>query len=138
VYYAMARDGLFFRGAGTLNRSAVPAVALWVQALWASVLCLSGTYGDLLDYVVFAVLLFYILTVCGIMILRRRRPDVERPYRVWGYPVLPVLYSVAAAAIAVDLLVFKPAYTVPGMGIVLLGIPVYFFWRGWGARHEKL
>ena len=136
VYYAMARDGLFFKSAGTLNGSAVPAVALRVQALWASVLCLSGTYGDLLDYVVFAVLLFYILTVCGIMILRRKRPDAERPYRVWGYPVLPALYIVAAAAIAIDLLIFKPAYTIPGVGIVLLGIPIYFIWRRFGERQK--
>ncbi len=136
VYYAMARDGLFFRSAGTLNRSAVPAVALWVQALWASVLCLSGTYGDLLDYVVFAVLLFYILTVWGIMILRRKRPDAQRPYRVWGYPVLPALYIVAAASIAIDLLIFKPAYTLPGVGIVLLGIPIYFLWRRFGKSPQ--
>jgi basic amino acid/polyamine antiporter, APA family len=134
VYYAMAVDGLFFKSAGTLNKSAVPAVALWVQALWASVLCLSGTYGDLLDYVVFAVLLFYILTVWGIVILRRKRPDAERPYRVWGYPLLPILYIVAAAAIAIDLLIFKPAYTIPGVVIVLLGMPVYYVWRQVGER----
>jgi basic amino acid/polyamine antiporter, APA family len=134
VYYAMAVDGLFFKSAGTLNRNAVPAVALWVQAVWASVLCLSGTYGDLLDYVVFAVLIFYILTVWGIVILRRTRPGAERPYRVWGYPLLPVLYIVAAAAIAIDLLIFKPAYTIPGVGIVLLGIPVYYIWRQVGER----
>ena len=136
VYYAMARDGLFFKSAGVLNGRGVPAVALRVQALWASVLCLSGTYGDLLDYVVFAVLLFYILTVWGIMILRRKRPDAERPYRVWGYPVLPALYIVAAAAIAIDLLIFKPAYTLPGVGIVLLGIPIYFLWGRFGARQK--
>jgi len=136
VYYAMARDGLFFKNAGTLNRNAVPAVALWVQALWASGLCLSGTYGDLLDYVVFAVLLFYILTVWGIIVLRRKRPDAERPYRVWGYPLVPALYIVAAAAIAIDLLIFKPAYTIPGVGIVLLGIPVYFLWRRIGEQQQ--
>jgi APA family basic amino acid/polyamine antiporter len=132
----MARDGLFFKSAGTLNGRAVPAVALRVQAVWASALCLSGTYGDLLDYVVFAVLLFYILTVWGIMILRRKRPDAERPYRVWGYPVLPALYIVAATAIAIDLLIFKPAYTLPGVGIVLLGIPIYFLWRRCGEKQK--
>ena len=133
VYYAMAKDGLFFRSAGSLNRNAVPSVALWVQAVWAGGLCLSGTYSDLLDYVVFAVLVFYILTVWGIIRLRRMRPQAERPYRVWGYPVVPVLYIIAAAAIAIDLLIFKPAYTLPGVGIVLLGIPIYFLWRKWGG-----
>lgn len=139
VYYAMARDGLFFKRAGFLNRHSVPAVALWVQAAWASALCLSGSYGDLLDYVVFAVLIFYALTAAGIFILRRRRPDMERPYRVWGYPIIPALYIVAAAAIAIDLLIFKPAYTLPGVGIVLLGIPVFFLWKRWapGGRERK-
>jgi len=129
VYYAMARDGVFFKGAGALNSKAVPAVALVVQGIWASLLCLSGTYGNLLDYVVFAVLIFYILTVVGIFVLRRKRPDAERPYRAFGYPVVPALYVVLASAITINLLVFKPAYTWPGMIIVLLGIPVYFVWR---------
>jgi APA family basic amino acid/polyamine antiporter len=132
VYYAMARDGLFFRNAGNLNRRSVPGAALWAQAVWAGLLCLSGTYGDLLDYVVFAVLVFYILTVIGIFILRKRWPDAERPYRVWGYPVLPALYIAAAAAIAIDLLVMKPAYTLPGAAIVLMGIPAYFAWKKFG------
>jgi len=129
VYYAMARDGLFFRGAGVLNAKAVPATALVVQGIWASLLCLSGTYGQLLDYVVFAVLIFYILTVIGIFTLRRKQPNADRPYRAFGYPVIPAFYVICAAAIAVDLLVLKPAYTWPGMIIVLLGIPVYFLWR---------
>jgi APA family basic amino acid/polyamine antiporter len=137
VYYAMAKDGLFFRSAGSLNRHAVPATALWVQALWASLLCLSGTYGDLLDYVIFAVLIFYILTVGGIFVLRRRLPDADRPYRVWAYPVLPALYMCAAASIAADLLIFKPSYTIPGVGIVLLGIPVYFAWRRSGNSSSR-
>jgi APA family basic amino acid/polyamine antiporter len=128
VYYAMAKDGLFFISAGRLNSSGVPAAALLTQAVWASVLCLSGTYGDLLDYVIFAVLVFYILTVAGVFILRRKRPGAERPYRAIGYPVLPGLYVVLAAAIAVDLLILKPAYTWPGLGLVVLGIPVYFLW----------
>ena len=129
VYYAMARDGLFFRGAGTLNRKAVPGVALVVQGLWASLLCLSGTYGDLLDYVIFAVLVFYVLTVIGIFVLRKKKPDAERPYKAFGYPVLPAVYVVTAVAICVDLLVYKPNYTWPGVAIVLLGIPVYFIWK---------
>lgn len=128
VYYAMAKDGLFFVSAGRLNSSGVPAAALLTQAVWASALCLSGTYGDLLDYVIFAVLVFYILTVAGVFILRRKRPEAERPYRAIGYPVLPGLYVVLAAAIAVDLLILKPAYTWPGLGLVVLGIPVYFLW----------
>jgi APA family basic amino acid/polyamine antiporter len=128
VYYAMAKDGLFFVSAGRLNSSGVPAAALLTQAVWASALCLSGTYGDLLDYVIFAVLVFYILTVAGVFILRRKRPEAERPYRAIGYPVLPGLYVILAAAIAVDLLILKPAYTWPGLGLVVLGIPVYFLW----------
>jgi APA family basic amino acid/polyamine antiporter len=129
VYYAMARDGVFFRGAGVLNAKAVPAAALVVQGIWASLLCLSGTYSQLLDYVVFAVLIFYILTVIGIFALRRKQPNADRPYRAFGYPVIPAFYVLCASAIAVDLLILKPAYTWPGMIIVLLGIPVYFIWR---------
>ncbi len=129
VYYAMAQDGLFFAKAGALNTKGVPAIALAVQAVWASLLCLSGTYSNLLDYVIFAVLIFYILTVMGLFILRRTRPNAERPYRAFGYPVLPALYVLAAAAIAVDLLILKPTYTWPGVIIVLLGIPVYYIWR---------
>jgi APA family basic amino acid/polyamine antiporter len=125
VYYAMARDGLFFKSAGRLNRRSVPGIALIVQGVWASLLCLSGTYSDLLDYVVFAVLIFFVLIVSGIFILRKKHPDWERPYKAWGYPVVPALYVVVAAAIAVDLLIFKAKFTVPGLFIVLLGIPVY-------------
>jgi APA family basic amino acid/polyamine antiporter len=126
VYYTMAQDGLFFRRAGTLNRNAVPGWGLWIQCLWASALCLTGRYGDLLDYVVFVVLIFYILTIAGIFVLRRRRPDAERPYRAFGYPVLPALYIVLAATICVMLLMYKPTYTWPGLIIVLLGAPLYF------------
>ncbi len=125
VYYAMARDGLFFKATGTLNRKSVPGTALIVQCVWASLLCLSGTYSELLDYVVFAVLIFFVLIVSGIFILRRKHPDWERPYKAWGYPVVPALYVCLAAAIAVDLLLFKAKFTVPGLLIVLLGIPVY-------------
>ena len=134
VYWAMAKDGLFFARAGLLNRKAVPGAALIVQAVWASRLCLTGTYSNLLDYVVFAVLIFYILTVAGLFILRRTRPDAERPYRAFGYPVVPALYILAAAAIAVDLLILKPTYTWPGLGLVLLGVPVYFLWTRFGRR----
>jgi basic amino acid/polyamine antiporter, APA family len=129
VYYAMARDGLFFKKAGTLNGSDVPGRALIVQAAWACLLCLTGTYSDLLDYVIFAVLVFFSLTVGGVLLLRRKNPDAERPFRAPGYPVTPIVYIVLATAIAADLLVYKPAYTWPGVIIVLLGIPVYFLWR---------
>ena len=135
VYYAMANDGLFFRKTGILNEKSVPGVALVVQAVWASILCLTGTYSDLLDYVIFAVLIFYILTVGGIFILRKRRPDVQRPYRAFGYPAIPILYIGAAAAVAVDLLIFKPTYTWPGVGIVVSGIPVFYLWR-WRRRRS--
>ncbi len=126
VYYAMAKDGLFFKATGRLNKRSVPGRALVVQCVWASLLCLSGTYSDLLDYVIFAVLIFFVLIVSGIFILRKKRPEAERPYKAWGYPVVPALYILVAAAIAVDLLVFKTKYTFPGLIIVLLGIPVYF------------
>jgi basic amino acid/polyamine antiporter, APA family len=134
VYYTMAKDGLFFAKAGVLNGRSVPGVALWFQAIWASLLCLSGTYGNLLDYVVFAVLIFYILTVGGIFILRRTQPGTERPYRALGYPIVPALYIVAAAGICTALLILKPVYTWPGVGIVLAGIPVFFVWRQFGSR----
>ncbi|MFA6234447.1 MAG: amino acid permease [Bacteroidota bacterium] len=129
VYYAMARDGLFFAKAGTLNRNGVPAWALVVQAAWTILLCLSGSYGDLLDYVVSAVLIFYILSIAGIFRLRRTRPNDERPYRAFGYPVLPALYIAIALLITTILLIFKPQFTWPGMLIVLLGVPVFYVWR---------
>jgi APA family basic amino acid/polyamine antiporter len=129
LYYAMARDGLFFRQAGHLNRFAVPAVALVLQMAWSIVLIFSGTYSQLLDYVIFAALLFYVLTVVGLFVLRWRRPDAERPYRAVGYPLLPAVYVVLAAVVMVDLLFVKPLYTWPGLVIVLAGVPVYFLWR---------
>jgi basic amino acid/polyamine antiporter, APA family len=134
VYYAMAKDGLFFNATGKLNRKAVPGTALVVQGVWASLLCLSGTYSDLLDYVVFAVLIFFVLVVSAIFILRKKRPEWERPYKAWGYPVVPALYILIAAAIAVDLLIFKTKNTVPGLLIVLMGIPVFFLRKRMAKR----
>jgi basic amino acid/polyamine antiporter, APA family len=128
VYYAMARDGLFFSRTGRLNGRRVPAVALVLQGVWSCVLCLTGKYGDLLDYVIFAVLIFYALSVAGVFVLRRRWPDAPRPWRAPGYPVLPALYVLIALAICVDLLIVKPRYTWPGLVIVGLGVPVYWFW----------
>lgn len=134
VYYAMAQDGLFFAVAGYLNTRRVPAAALILQGLWAAVLTLSGTYGDLLDYVIFAALLFYAVTAGAVFKLRRSRPDAERPYRAVGYPLLPALYIVLSALILLDLLVVKPAYTWPGLLIVMSGIPVYYWWRKSAAQ----
>ncbi len=125
LYYAMAKDGLFFKRAGTLNKAAVPGYALWVQCIWASLLCLSGHYGDLLEYTMFASLLFYIVTITGLFVLRHREPDAERPYRALGYPLLPALYIAAAAAFCLNLLWSKPLYTGLGLGIVALGAVVY-------------
>ncbi len=127
--FAMARDGLFFQSVGRVNRNHVPAVGLWVQAAWASLLVFSGTYSELLDYVIFAALLFYVLTVAGLFVLRVRRPDAERPYRTVGYPLLPGLYVGLCAAVMLDLLVVRPVYTWPGLLLVLTGIPVYFLWK---------
>ena len=132
VSYAMARDRLFFAKAGTLNRHDVPAFALVVQAVWTSFLCLTGTYGQLLDYVIFAALLFYVATTLGLFVLRAKRPEVSRPYRAVGYPVLPALYLLMAAAVAVALLLADKtrAQALSGLVIVLIGVPVYFLWRG--------
>jgi basic amino acid/polyamine antiporter, APA family len=129
IYYAMAKDRLFFRSAGTVNRHHAPAVALVVQCGWASILCLSGTYGQLLDFLIFAVLIFYILTLTGLFLLRWKQPDMKRPYRAFGYPFLPGLYLVMAVFVEIQLLRYKPQYTWPGLIIVLLGIPVYAIWR---------
>jgi APA family basic amino acid/polyamine antiporter len=130
VYYAMAKDGLFFRHAAHVHpRYHTPVYALVVQAVWTCILCLSGTYSQLLDYIIFAVLVFYILTILGLFVLRRTRPYAERPYRAIGYPLLPAIYIVMAIFIDVVLLRYKPQYTWPGLIIVLLGIPVYFLTR---------
>jgi APA family basic amino acid/polyamine antiporter len=129
VYYAMAKDGLFFRGVTKLHPSyKTPAASLMVQMVWTCVLCVSGSYGQLLDYIVFAVLVFYILTIFGLFVLRRKYPDAERPYRAIGYPVLPAVYIVMALFIDLVLLRYKPQYTWPGLIIVLLGVPVYYLW----------
>ncbi|MFA5782243.1 MAG: amino acid permease [Bacteroidales bacterium] len=136
VYYAMANDGLFFKQVSKINKYAVPGIALIFQCIWASILCLSGKYGDLLDYVVFAVLLFYILTIAGLFILRKTRPDAERPYKAFGYPVLPALYIILALALCIDLLIYKPNYTWPGIIIVLLGIPAYFLMKKTESKTE--
>ena len=136
VYYAMSRDGLFFKTAGRLSKNNVPATSLVIQGIWTAFLTLTGTYGQLLDYVIFAALIFYALTTIALFVLRAKRPDMERPYRAFGYPVIPALYMVAAGAIAVILLFAKPAYSVSGLAIVLIGIPVFYVWRGKGVRGD--
>ena len=129
VYYAMSQDGLFFKAVGKLSpKYKTPVAGLMVQAVWATVLCVSGSYGQLLDYIIFAVLVFYILTIGGLFVLRFKRPDAARPYKALGYPVLPALYIAMATWICIVLLRYKPQYTWPGLVLVLLGIPVYFLW----------
>jgi APA family basic amino acid/polyamine antiporter len=129
VYYAMAADGIFFRKVGVLNKKGVPSTGLIIQGIWAGLLCLSGTYGQLLDYVVFAVLIFYVLTIFGLFRLRKNRPDLDRPYKAFGYPIIPLIYILLALIVIIILFFYKPEYTWPGLIIVLLGIPVYFFWK---------
>ncbi len=125
VYYTMAKDGLFFKKAGTLNENAVPAWALWAQCIVAGLLCLSGRYGDLLDMVSFIVVIFYILTIIGIFILRKKRPELERPYKAFGYPILPAIYILMGTCFCVLLIIYKPNFTWPGLIITLLGVPLY-------------
>ena len=129
VYYAMARDGLFFKKVGEINKKGVPGFAIAVQGVWAVLLCLSGTYSNLLDYVIFAVLIFFALTILAIFVLRVKKPDVPRPYKAFGYPVVPAIYILTTTFIMVILLIYKPNYTFPGLIIVLLGIPVYYIWK---------
>lgn len=160
VYYAMARDGLFFRSTGRLNERSVPAMGLLLQCVWTCLLVLPRTrlrdpltnalkldpatnlpqygnlYSNLLDYVIFAVLIFYVLTIAGLFVLRRKQPNAERPYRAFGYPVVPALYIIAATAISVVLLLYKTETTWPGLVIVLLGVPVYFLWKRQAAVPE--
>jgi APA family basic amino acid/polyamine antiporter len=137
VLYAMAHDGVFFAAAGRLNCARVPAAALVMQSVWAAVLTLSGTYSELLDYVIFAQLIFYVITVGAVFVMRARRPDAPRPYRAWGYPWLPAAYIVAAVALMADLLVVKPRYTWGGLLIVLSGVPVYMYLHRRALRAAK-
>ena len=135
VYYAMARDGLFFRSAGVLSANRVPSKAIIAQTVWTALLCLTGTYGQLLDYVIFAALVFYVLTTVGLFILRAKKPDMERPYKAVGYPVLPALYIALAGGVMV-LIALAPTsrfQALAGLGIVLIGVPVYFLWRQLGG-----
>jgi APA family basic amino acid/polyamine antiporter len=139
VYYAMAKDGLFFGDVAKLHPThKTPAISLMVQMVWTCVLCISGSYGQLLDYIIFAALAFYALTIVGLFVLRRTRPDAVRPYKAVGYPVLPIIYIVMALFIDVVLLRYKPQFTWPGLMVVLLGIPVYFAWSRSGSKSGAL
>jgi len=139
VYYAMSQDGLFFKSVGKLSEKyKTPSAGLFVQACWTALLCVSGSYSQLLDYIIFAVLVFYILTIIGLFVLRVKRPEASRPYKALGYPVLPALYIAMASWICIVLLRYKPQYTWPGLVLVLLGIPVYLFWsRRSAARTQE-
>jgi basic amino acid/polyamine antiporter, APA family len=136
VYYTMAKDKLFFHRAGSLNKNAVPQWALWAQFVVASVLCLSGKYGDLLDMISFVVVIFYVLTILGIFILRKKRPDLPRPYKAFGYPFLPLMYIIMGSSFCILLIIYKPEFTWPGLIIALLGIPLYFIANS-GNRENK-
>ena len=140
VYYAMSKDGLFFKASGRLHpRYKTPVASLVIQAVWTCFLCVSGSYSQLLDYIICAELIFYILTIASLFVLRVRRPEADRPYRALGYPVLPALYIAMAATICYSLLRYKPQYTWPGLVIVLLGVPVYLLWsRSAGRRDETV
>lgn len=133
VYYTMAKDGLFFKKAGTLNKNEVPSYGLWIQALVASLLCLSGKYGDLLTMVSFIVVIFYVLTIIGIFILRKKEPNLPRPYKAFGYPLLPAIYIVMATIFCIGLVYTKPFYSLWGLVITLIGIPLYYL----ALRNQK-
>lgn len=137
LFQSMAKEGLFFKSAGKLNKYQVPANALVFQGIWASVLCLSGSYGDLLDYCTFSSLIFYIVTIIGLFVLRRKMPDAERPYKAFGYPVIPALYILITGLICIDLLVYKTFNTGMGLLIIALGVPVYFLFKRNGHAHQQ-
>lgn len=129
VYYAMAKDGLFLPKAAKLNKNNVPANSLTMQCIWSCLLCFSGTYGDLLNYIMFAVMLFYVLTITGLFILRKKKPNMERPYKAFGYPVIPFIYILMAALVALNMLIYQTSSSLYGLIIILIGIPIYFIFK---------
>ena len=129
VYYAMAKDGMFLKQAAKLNKNDVPANSLTMQCIWACILCFSGTYGDLLNYIMFAVMLFYILTISGLFRLRITRPEMERPYKAFGYPVIPAVYIILASLVAINMLIYQTDFSLYGLIIILIGVPVYYIFR---------
>jgi APA family basic amino acid/polyamine antiporter len=134
VYHTMANDGLFFKKTASLNKHAVPEFGLWLQCLVASVLCLSGKYGDLLDMISFVVVIFYVLTIIGIYILRVKRPDSERPYKAFGYPFLPAVYILMGICFCTLLIIYKPNFTWPGLIVVITGVPVFYMWKAFDKK----
>jgi len=136
VYYTMAKDGLFFKSFGKLNRNGVPQNALWWQCFWACFLCFTGKYGDLLDYLMGVVILFYAFTIFGIFILRKKEPSLERPVRAPLFPILPALYVFLAIALVVILFIEKPQFTVPGLFIVAIGVPIYYGFTKLNKKEE--
>jgi APA family basic amino acid/polyamine antiporter len=129
---------LFFSKTAKLNAKGVPAIALWIQAIWSMFLCLTGSYSQLLDYVIFAALLFYILVIFSVFIFRKKHPEWERPYKAFGFPVFPVIYIAACLLIIVILLIYKPLFTWPGLGIVLSGVPVFYLWRRFKRKKDEV
>jgi APA family basic amino acid/polyamine antiporter len=129
VYYAMAKDGMFLKPAAKLNKNNVPSNSLTMQCIWASLLCFTGTYGDLLNYIMFAVMLFYVLTISGLFVLRKKRPDMERPYKAFGYPLVPAIYIILAFLVAMNMLIYQTKFSLYGLIIILTGIPVYYLFR---------
>ena len=125
----MAKDGLFLKAAIENNKNGVPEKSLWMQGIWASLLCLSGQYGDLLDMISFVIVLFYMMTVFGVIYLRIKKPELERPYKTWLYPLPPIVYLIIGSAFCILLFIYKPQYTWPGLLLILLGVPVYFFMK---------
>jgi len=138
VYYAMARDGLFFKKVAEINKKGVPGFAIAIQGVWSVLLCLSGTYSNLLDYVIFAVLIFFTLTILAIFVLRVKKPDIPRPYKAFGYPIIPAIYILTTTFIMIILLIYKPNYTFPGLIIVLLGIPVFYLWKKFSGSQASM
>ena len=137
VYYAMAKDGLFFKKVGQINKHGVPGFAIVIQGVWSVLLCMSGTYSNLLDYVIFAVLIFFTLTIMAIFVLRIKKPALPRPYKAFGYPVIPAIYILTTIIIMIILLIYKPGYTFPGLIIVILGIPVFYLWRRYSGNYSS-
>ncbi len=129
VYYAMAKDKMFLKQAAKLNKNNVPSNSLTMQCIWSVLLCFSGTYGDLLNYIMFAVMLFYILTISGLFVLRVKRPDMERPYKAFGYPWIPAIYIILASLVALNMLIYQSSFSLYGLVIILTGVPVYFIFR---------
>ena len=135
VYYAMAKDKLFFRQATVLNKNGSPANSLTMQCIWSCLLCLSGTYGELLNYIMFAVMIFYLITISGLFVLRIKKPEMERPYKAFGYPVIPAIYLLLAFLVALDMLIYQSKQSMYGLVIILIGIPIFYVFE-WSEKKK--